>query len=609
MDFWSRATGSVTLLAKNSTISTPYTETSPMVALREHPIPKTQLDSAIFEVSEEDEYHSVTESFKHPLTAATPAAISRRFPSSSLLKVVGKRDYVGANRVREEMIQHQFPITPNHAFIHLAVYVVLSRADPAMKLKEFCGWLSLLPIATKEEMERPKFGRLMYLLSKDPRPHVDLIMAFVRICVSKGYTLVIPEKMIPLVVRFAPPSVSLQFLEDLRSLVVENLILDGRMWEKIRRWCKAAVKEYLDAGLIKESSEAFQIFLQYDMGLPRVPFLWLKMVLENPGHFGLPKELVTKLKRRKTYVRYEKLLSRPGLTPATPSVLSPLGLDRDPPSVDSLYVADFLEICDAHSPPIRRLFARNQHKLALYRKQWILGEMLYYSRRKRWRQVIGAFDTYFFHAGVPEKINEHKSRGRFTLLNVHQRLFPSACHTSLVWRAAVEILQQRGRPVSPLFKELVEQVAASKTRECVQSRSSLVSASTQVFDEGHFTPFFIAMYRKRLYKHLVLAFDKMSHLGIEPSVEQLSLLAGAYAGIAKSHEVFHTLDRMEGVLRGKGADISRDAALYLPALRRFIERLDNLGASLVARRILRGGYVKGTNPDVDRRLARLKTPI
>jgi len=35
----------------------------------------------------------------------------------------------------------------------------------------------------------------------------------------------IPSDAIPLVVRFTPPSVSLQFLDDLRSLVVDNFTL------------------------------------------------------------------------------------------------------------------------------------------------------------------------------------------------------------------------------------------------------------------------------------------------------------------------------------------------------------------------------------------------
>ena len=606
-----------------------------MVALREYPIPETRLDSSVFEVSEEDEYRSVAGSFKYPITAATPVAShSGGFSSSSLLRLVRQRDYISAGHVRAEMIQHQLPITPDYAFILPAIHVVNSSADPAVKVKEFCGWLSLLPVADEETGRRPMFGRLINSLSNDPHPDVQLIMAFVRICVSKGYMVKIPDQMIPLVVRLAPPSVSLQFLDDLRSLVVKNLTPDKQMRRKIRFWCKTAMTEYLGIGLVEEAAKAFQMGLQYGSSLPRSPSRWLgKAVRKDPDHFGLSTDAVAQLTGPRTRPPRRKEPSPyAGLMPNIPSVLSPPGLDTDPSDTTTLLarmwvdahsmkpphaldVARFLETFDSRPTVVQFFSDCNQRKPARCRGQWVLGEMIYYARRKEWKELIGAFDTYFFRSGVPENIDEHKLRGRVTAPTVRQRLFPSPYHTALVWTACVEILQGN-RHVSALFQELVKQVTTSKTREYAQVGPPPVLPSTKVFDAGHFNPFLVAAYRRRRYRRLAGAFGEMCRLGIEPQVEQLSLLAGAYAGMAEGHETIRTLSRIEGVLKKQGTNgsprsphhVSRDVALYMPALTKFMGRKDTAGASLVGRRILGCGYVKGTNPHIDRVLEKLEIP-
>ena len=622
MELWGWATRSVPIsFARNSVISTPYAETIPMVALREYPVPKTRLDPSIFEVSEEDEYRSIAESFEHSITTTTPVATnSSGFSSSSLLQLVHQRDYASASRVRTEMIQNHLPITPDHTFIHPAIHAVNSLADPVARLREFSGWLSLLPAADERTRSRPMFGHLMHLLGNNSRPDVDLIMAFVRICVSKGYTIKIPDHMIPLVVQFAPPSVSLQFLEDLRSMAVEKFALDGQMKRKIRFWCKTAMTEYLSVGLVEEASKAFQMGLQYGSAFPRVPSHWLgKAETNDPDHFGLSETMAATLEPAETC-----LSCCPG--PDIPSALSPLGFDTDPPNPkallsrvwestrsgkppDPLDVARFLETFDSEPITIQFLFTYNQRKPPQYHRQWILGEMLYYAWRKEWRELIGTFDAYFFRVGVPGKIDEYKSQGKVTARNVQQRLFPSPYHTSLVWMAVAEILQG-GRLVSALFGEMVKQAAAAKTRKYAQVGPSLVSTSTEMFDAGHFTPFLVAAYRKRRYKRMVAVFDEMSRLEIEPGVGQLSLLAGAHAGRAESREAIRTLDRMEGALKEEDINLSvpRIVTLYLPALRGFMARRDIRGASLVERRILGHGYVGGISPYVDWVLANSRRP-
>jgi len=596
-----------------------------MVALREHPVPKTQLDSSIFEVSEDDEYRSVAESFKHSITPTTPVTTnSSGFSSLSLLQLVRRYDYTSANRVRTEMVQHHLSITPDHIFIEPAIHAVNSPLDSVMKLKEFSEWLSLLPIADEETRSRPMFGRLVYLLSNGPRVDVDLVMAFVRICVSKGYMVKIPDQMIPLVVRSAPPSTSLKFLEDLRSSVAENFALDKQMKRKIRFWCKAAMTEYLGIGLVEEAVKTFQMGLQYGPSLPRVPSRRLgKAVSKDPDHFRLSEETIAALKPPKVHLTHYRGPSR-RRDPISdiPSALNPIGFDTDPSDPKALLsrvwetihsakpaaaldVARFLEIFDLDPTAIQVLSAYNQRKPIRHRGQWILGEMLYYARREEWGELIGAFDTHFFRIGVPRNIEEHKSQGRVTALNVQKRLFPSPFHTSLVWMALVEILQG-ARPVSMLFQELVEQATAAKTRKCAQMGLSVVPVPTGMFDVGHFDPFLVAAYREQRYKRLVAVFGEMDRLGIKPGVKQLSLLAGAYAGMSEGHEAVRILDRMEGVLKEGTYRTSRYVDLYMPALRGFIARNDTSGASLARRRILDRGYVGGTSLYVDRMLAKAK---
>ena len=633
MELWNWVTRSAPLsFARNSAISTPYAETTPMVALREYPVPTTQLDTAIFEVSEEDEYRSIAESFKHSVTATTPVATSSSgFSSSSLLQLVHQRNYASASRVRAEMIQHNLPITPSHAFIFPAIWAVKSIADPAVRLREFSWWLSLLPVATKL---RSKFGRLTHLLSSNPQVDIDLVMAFTLTCVSKGYVVEIPDRMIPLVIRFAPPSVSLQFIKDLCSLAVEKSTLSKHIKRRVRFWYKVAMIEYLGIGLVEEATKIAQMCLQYGLSLPRVPSYWLwKAVVNDSGRLGISEETVLALKRPKFRISlYRGSSRRRCLVSKIPSALSPLSLGTDPSDQEVLLsrvwenirtveppnprdVARFLEIFDSQPTIIHSLFTYNQSKPPRYRGQWILGEMLYYARRKEWRELIGVFDTHFFRVGAPGNIDEHKSRGRVTTSNVQRRLFPSPCHTSLVWMAAVE-LAQKARPISTLFKEMVDQATAAKTRNNARVGPPLVSTSTDMFDAGHFTPFLLAAYRGQRFKRLVAAFGEMSRLGIEPNLGQLSLLAGAYAGRAEGHEAVRVLDRIEGLLKEEGLNrssrghysVSRIVALYLPALKWFMARKDITRASLVRSRILGQGYVKDTHPYLDRKLAKLETP-
>lgn len=602
-----------------------------MVALREYPVPTTRLDSSMFEVSEEDEYRSVAESFRHSITATTPVTTnSSGFSSSSLLQLVHQRDYASANHVRTEMIQHHLPITPDHAFIWPAIHTVNSSIDPTTKLKEFSEWLSLLPVADEGKNPRPMFGRLMHLLSTKPQVDVDLVMAFVRICVSKGYLVKVPDQMIPLVVRFAPPSVSRQFLEDLCSLVAKNFTLDKQLRRKIRFWCKSAMTGYLGVGLVEEATRAFEMGLQYGPSLPRVPSRRLeKAIIRNPDCSGLSEETAAALKPPKVRLPYyRRPARRRGLKSDIPPTLSPLGFDTrpsDPKALllrvwenahsveppESLGVARFLEVFDSRPTIIQLLSACNQRKPPQYRGQWALGEMLYYARRKEWRELTGAFDAYFFRVGVPRNIDEYKSRGRVTALNVQQRLLPSPYHTSLVWMAVAEILQGV-RPVSLLFKELVEQITAAKTGKYPQAGPLPPSTSPEIFDAGHFTPFLVASYQEGRYKRLVAVFGEMHRLGIEPNADQLSLLAGAYARLSEGQDAVRILDRMEGIFKEEGTrshrDISRDVVLYMPALKGFMVRKDTSGASLVRQRMIGHGYVKGASPYIDRMLARVGVP-
>lgn len=599
-----------------------------MVALREHPIPEIQLDSAIFEVSEGDEYRSVAKSFRRSV-ARTATGLSG-FPSETLLRLIKRKDYIAANRLRAELVQHQHPITPDQLFVFPAISVARSHLDPAVKLEEFCAWLSLLPVADEVTKGQPKYGRLMHILSNDPHPDIELVMAFVSICVSKGYMIKIPEHMIPLVVRFAPPSVSLPFLEDLRSSVVKNFTLDKQMKRKIRLWCTTAMREYLGVGLVREAIQALQMGLRYGTSLPRVPSRWLgKAIMQDPDRFGLSDEAIAALMRPKIPLPYyEGPARRDGLKidiPISdiPPALKPLGPDTDPADpralvskvvensrsvkpLHSLEIMRFLDICDSLPPAIQLLSAYNHRKPARHRGQWVLGELLYYAKRKEWRELIGAFDTYFFRVGVPANIDKYKARGRITAPSVEQRLFPSSYHTSLVWKAVVKILEETDQ-IPTLFRELVEQARASKTRMRAKTDPWLLPGSTEAFSAHHFAPFLAAMYRKRRYKSLVAAFSEMSRLGIEPRVEELSLLAGAHAGIGKGHEAVHALHKMEGVLEegtnesgSSPGDLPKDVSLYIPALKGFVAKEYTPGTRLVRERMLRRRSVKGINRDVDR---------
>jgi hypothetical protein len=607
MDLWSWATRPAALsFARNSTISTPYSETSPTVASQEHSTSKAQLNTAIFEVSKEDEYRSVAESFKQSVTAATPVAIpSKRLSSFSLLRLVQQRQWATANLMREEMIQHQLPIEPDPLFIHAARNAISVNKDAAERLKEFCGWLSLLPVANNAK-KRPDFRGLISTINRNRHPDVGLIMAFVHICVSKGYTSMAPNHMIPIIVRFVTPSVSLQFLGNIRTLILGNLVLNKQERRKIRFWFYMATNEYLRCGLIEEAVKAFQIGSQYGPFHLDSTLRLGKAISKNPDHSALSQEIVAVLKQ--TCDRH--------INPSDPrKILSKVwdnALSLEPPNPHD--IARFFEVFSPNRTAIHLLSRFIDIQPFRYRGQWILGQMLYYSRRKEWRELIGAFDAHFFRAGVPADIDADISRGSVNGPLTQGRIFPSSAHTALVWKAVVKL--RRDGPLSMLFKELVEQVTASRGGNSARAEQLSVSASPGVFGLAHFTPFLFAADRNRRYTDLVAMCGEMFRLGIKPRARELSLLAGAHAIKAEGLEAIRTLDRMENLMEEERSslpqrpahDVSRDVALYIPALRNFLSRKDTAGAHLVRQRILWRGYVKGTNSKVDELLARLKTP-
>lgn len=622
IDLWSWANRRATLalsFAKNSTFSTPYAETSPMVALREYPIPRVQLDPAVFEVSEDDEYRSVFESFEpvpSPTAATSLYTNPRRLLTTTLLRLIRERRYIDANLLRQEMVRHGLPIAYRPKFIRAAERAAKSNADATAKMEEFCGWISLLPAAGEKNTEK-NFGKMMDILCNDRHPDVQLIMAFVRVCVSKGYVVKVPDRMIPLVVRFAPPSVSFPFLEEISSSLVENFSLDRRSMRKIRFWCNTAMKEYLSMHRVEEAVKAFQMGLRHGPSLPLIPTLWLGAVVSrHPDDDRLPKELISALVRQRLSQKYPQELSHLELStgPADPQallskVMENIASEKPPDPHD---VARFLEAADHRLTTTSATYPLSGGETTRYRMQWLLGEMLYYAGRGEWRELIGTFDAYFFRVGVPASIDQYASRGRVTNPSVHERLFPSPYHTAMVWKAVVQILGW-GPPVLTLFEELVEQAATSKTGSYPPVEQS---PTLKMFNAAHFNPFMVTAYRGRKYQALLTIFDEMSRLGIELRVQDLSLLAGAHAGNAQGYEAIHILDRMETLLREEGTSSprrslhggSRDAYLYIPALRGFVTKKNIAGASLVRRRILECGYSKGANAAIDYLLAKLRTP-
>jgi pentatricopeptide repeat protein len=657
-DFWNLASRIRTLALHRglTTISLPYSE-SPSITVPEHsPDSSTvSLDPSVFEVDSEEEYQTIASSHK-PLSLQ--AAVSSPDRSSLvLIRLIEEYRYEDANRVRSEMSQMDSEITASPVFEQAALAALTMEGDREYRLTNFLGWLTLIPRRDRE-LSLPKFDRFLRPLLEGRTPDIEFITQFAVVCVSKGYTQTFPQRIIPFVIRFAEPSVGLAFLEELHAAALRYDRHNNKHRRmKTRQWFNQAIRGYASAHRLPQAVRALQLALTYGVNPTDFTYRFLLHHLKSKEHdFPEALEYVTSLYQSQKASESLSSQPLPKTTDTTSDQVDPfdyrfhcslssdlvgelrrlwraIGTDQHPPAVS---LAQFLELYISTCDSIRgiQLLRRKAHRAGnRYRAHWAMVEMLYYGKRKQWRQLLSTFDDCFYSVGVPDEIHKYKKppaeqnqRNLRRTRGLQARIFPNITHTCLVWRALVEITD--GTPeFDAIYRRLILHVEApgassypsSSSQETI--RSATLPPPCQAFDAAHFTAFIYSLFRKAKTSQMRAVFSDMYRLGIEPTLPQLALLAGAHAIHSDYDGTLALLDLVDERLHVdrltqaaddtiSPEDFQKFLVLYLPSFSGFLYRNHIRGASVIKDRLFKYGYVKGSNELVEANLVwfdRIKT--
>lgn len=228
-----------------------------MIALKEQPYPTTGLDSSIFEEDSAD--------YGDRPQAVFPDFASARSPCHVLLTLVQNRQFEDARRVRDEFIEMGVPIQKEFIYRKAAAAALRSQPHSPERVTEFLKWWSLYPDASYKTHAAPNLAALIYAVtSNTPVPDLPLIMHFAVSAAEKGLISRVELGTIPLVIRYTPPSVSLDFMYELaqtdrRAAKVLTRKEKADVWS--RRWASRyglAIRAQCAAGRPEAGLELYE---------------------------------------------------------------------------------------------------------------------------------------------------------------------------------------------------------------------------------------------------------------------------------------------------------------------------------------------------------------
>ncbi|KAJ7927560.1 hypothetical protein B0H13DRAFT_2312497 [Mycena leptocephala] len=171
-------------------------------------LPDPETDSgAIFEDKADDDYVGISISSTPPITS-----------TQSLEILVADRNYDGALRVLDELLEVGTEIPVSFAYESAAISAVkapaTSTTEMDQQIQTFKKWFSLIPPA---DQSRPRtFRKLRDLILLSPLNSLRLIMEFGLIAAEKGFARRTHFQVTCLVAMYGDPSVTLQFINELR---------------------------------------------------------------------------------------------------------------------------------------------------------------------------------------------------------------------------------------------------------------------------------------------------------------------------------------------------------------------------------------------------------
>lgn len=351
---------------------------------------------------------------------------------------------------------------------------------------------------------------------------------------------------------------------------------------------------------------------------------------------------------------------------------------KDPPNASEL--AQFIGTCAMYHRlgAIRalRLCAYRSSQLHLSVSVWGLAEMLHYLYCRDRKELLIAFVRHFHVVGVPKRVVKFAERivgedgwgpefGE-TLESIlptgyplPRKLSPSSHHTALVWRACVQSTRTPAE-LEVLYKELLTQIAISRA-STFEAHTAAFPAQTSapswtvdypewmkpipmpiLFDSAHFNTFIYAFAQRMGPSRATSVVLDMYRLGIQPSVQTLTVLASGFARAGDMEHLLRLLERMEQSPvysspassspsspsspsppsssisssvapeeGGNSSDLPSPNEVTYTAIIRWLMNTKRLeDAKTIAMRLFKqGGYVRGTNAITDSVLAELEIQL
>ncbi|TCD59973.1 hypothetical protein EIP91_010952 [Steccherinum ochraceum] len=480
-------------------------ETPSMIAIRKQPYPHSGLNLSLFE-------DNLTEYGVSGV--AYPEVAAARSPCHILAQLVREGNYHDAARVLADLVNIGVEIEPDFIYEEVARSALLTtdhRVDVTseQRVEDFVRWYSLIPPACHPAAKvEHSFGNILHdVLSSSPVPDIRLAVQFALISAAKGYTEAVAMRTVAFIVRYAPPSVSLNFLKRLEEADVHYLKTNrvqesegfGRRYgdtllTAVRVHCMAG---RLDAAMaVMEHAIASRVRIKHFTRMYLLKYLQLAkeedMLSQAVGLIKVGK----KTKQNINFMLWEDQ-DAPEL-PEAPPEGAPLPVllryfkysFAKGESVPTALLAKFLDSY-RDTGRIRGLVAlRNRAYRSSKRTQgiaqWALAEMLYHAARGNKREVLLAFAFHFHAVGIPIRATRFliqlfkrphivaQGREDWATMEeivgarypVREAVWSSSHHTAIIWRIVVQDLVSVGE-VDELYKELLAQIQIARNPDGV----------------------------------------------------------------------------------------------------------------------------------------------
>ncbi|KAA1472088.1 hypothetical protein DENSPDRAFT_157074 [Dentipellis sp. KUC8613] len=625
-------------------------DTPAMQALRDVPYVPTPPDNSLFE-SWSDEYTAV----EVPTTSKTGSQDTKH-PDDILRKLVSEEKFSEAELVRKELLDSGVTIRLDGMYLRAAMNT-LEQAHVEDRASAFASWWTLLPARTSATPS--PFDDVENLIFGGETVDVPTVMQFGLISAEKGYYLHVWKKVVGLVVRFADPVVSADFIVKLMEADNQWRVSRGKTLARNRKgiW-HCAVRAHCAAGRPLDAFRLVKIAREYGSDMRTSALENVHAKLKSGGHIEAASHLQSLfLDRVKAPVPQADVAPWPALDARQPMrrnlriVLWWLRNSSVKYPARASDISQFFEIYkdEREGQRFAQLLRTGAYKIS-YRALSIVvhAEMLYHHRRQEFGSVLLLYKTFFYLGSIPADemdrmlsryVDEHSHsslRGvSRTSPHFPEKLWPTTFHSSLVWYAMVQ-LSEDDDEVHRLYSRLLVYIARARIHAEASGTSHPATepphsatrkpedhnpmiAPSEMYDSGHFEPFirqFCATMGPEYTEQRVLEDMRRHH--VEPSIYNLVTIAGAHAKVGRKPEA--ALKLLADIKQMDAPPASEESFLrkqprkeesvlvgYTSVLRGFVDRRALGLAREVARRMrdqLR--YKPGTDAAADEVLAWLE---